>query len=385
MASLQEILAKAGTLENAERMARFLSDDDPKYLLDLQLVLSAQGKFDEAWEISNKAIALFPEDHRVAFNRGWLCMRKGNFTEAFKLLDQGRFAGVWGDLPPQTSQPMWDGKEDLDGKTVLLYGEGGLGDEIICARFSKQLIDLGARAIIACSPSLVSLFSKIKGISAVINKVAVLAVYHDFWIPAMSAARLCNITQSTLSGKPYLSPHPEFLKRWKKKFQGFLSSSPRVFKVGIRWAGNPQFEHDQFRSFNAEKMIGLSSIPNTKFFSLQRDNDLHYLPENIVDLGSQLKTWEDTAAVINCLDLVISSCTSVAHLSGALGKPTWVIAPVMPYYTWAFPETASLWYDSVKLFRQKVFGNWEGLFKKVSFQLRKAVTNHIKTYQRIIR
>lgn len=365
MATLQEILEKAGTLENAERMARFLSDDNPEYLMDLQLVLSAQGKFDAAWGVSNRATKLYPNDHRVAFNRGWLIMQRGDLLTGFKLMDRGRFIRIWGNSPLQTTQSIWDGKQDISGKTILFYCEAGFGDEIVHVRFVKSLVDQNAKVIVACDSGLVSLFSRLDGVSAVINKLAASAVYHDYWVPSMSVAKICNITYKALSGKSYLSPHSEYITKWKNII------NDNSFKVGIRWSGNPQFEYDQHRSVPAEQMIELASLSGTKFYSLQRDNDLIYLPDNIIDLNLLLETWEDTAAAMSQLDLVITSCTAIAHLAAAMGIPTWVIVPIMSYYVWVLPGETSPWYNSIRLFRQETFGNWNIPFKTVKKVLNK--------------
>lgn len=373
MATLQEILENAGTLENAERVARFLSDNNPEYLMDLQLVLSAQGKFDEAWDVSNQATNIYPNDHRVAFNRGWLVMQRGDLLGGFKLMDRGRFVKIWGNSPLQTDKPMWDGKQDISGKAVLFYCEAGLGDEIVYVRFIKQLVEQNVKIVIACDSSLMGLFSRIDGISAVVIKEAATAIYHDYWIPSMSIVSLCNITYKTLLGKPYLCAHLEYMKKWKN----IIDSKNGAIKVGIRWSGNPQFEYDQHRSVPAEQMVELANKKNVKFYSLQRDEDLIYLPDNITDLSKLLETWEDTAAAISSLDLVITSCTSIAHLAAALGVLTWVVVPIMPYYIWVLPGEISPWYNSARIFRQKRFGNWDDPIKEIKKALEVLINNKV--------
>ena len=174
MAGLAEILQKAGTLENAEKIATFLSNDDPKYLLDLQLVLSAQGKFEESMKISDKATELFPNDHRVAFNRGWLIMRKGDLQKGFEYMERGRFVQIWGNTPLSTYKPQWKG-EDIKDKTLLLYCEAGLGDEIVYSKFIQLLTEMDIKVIVACNSDLMSIFSRIDKVT-VIDKRAAAAV-----------------------------------------------------------------------------------------------------------------------------------------------------------------------------------------------------------------
>ena len=149
-----------------------------------------------------------------------------------------------------------------------------------------------------------------------------------------------------------------------------LFSKSNNLKVGIRWSGSPDFEDEQHRRFDPELMIGLHNIPNTTFFSLQRDeNYVDGLPFG--DMREQMKTWEDTVSIIAGCDLIISSCTSIAHLSAAMGVPTWIVVPIMPYYTWAVPGDTSKWYDSVKIFRQTKYGQWDVPFNQIRKELTK--------------
>ena len=369
MASLQEILSVSGSLENAESIARQLSKKDPKFLLDFQLVLSAQGKLQEAWKISCKAHKLFPHDHRVNFDRGWLSIARGDLLGGLTLMEQGRPARLWGDPPLNTLNPVWNGLDDLSGKIVLILGEGGLGDQIFSVRFAKVLSEhfRDIRIILACHSSLMSIFSRVSGLSAVIDKQAALASYFDYWIPSFSLPKLLFQFSDSIDGKAYIKPassHPIPGPQIMEPLQ-----NPKVFKVGIRWAGNPQFEHDQFRSVPPELFFLLSDIEGIRLFSFQRDNDLIHLPENVIDLRPFLQSWEDTASLLQSMDLVISSCTSLAHLSAAMGKPTDILVPIMPYYLWAPSGNSSIWYNSAKLYRQTAFGSWNTIFQKLKSDL----------------
>ena len=133
----------------------------------------------------------------------------------------------------------------------------------------------------------------------------------------------------------------------------------------MRWAGNPKFEHEQHRRFPIELMFNLTDIDGYKFYSLQRDNDLVEKNNPLIDLKYEMKSWADTAEIIQGMDLIITSCTSIAHLSGAMGKPTWVIVPALPYYVWSLPGNTSPWYNSVKLYRQEKYGTWDSIFDKL--------------------
>jgi len=304
------------------------------------------------------------DDLRVLFNLGWHEMRHGNLKKGFEHLNYGRYINVFG-LPP-ISGKLWK-DESLQNKTLLFRCEGGFGDQILNFRFAKVFQEMGARVIVSCSSELKELFNN-NGFISIDNDV-IKNVHYDYWVPAMSAAYVLNMEYDDLDGQPYISPTEP-----RKLF-----SKSGTLKVGIRWSGSPEFEDEQHRRFPPELMIGLHDIPNTTFYSLQRDENLvDGLPFG--DMCEQMKSWDDTASIIADLDLVITSCTSIAHLSAAIGKPTWVITPIMPYYTWVFPDEKSKWYDSVKLFRQEKYGEWDVPFKKIREELTKLSEEHTKQF-----
>jgi hypothetical protein len=138
-------------------------------------------------------------------------------------------------------------------------------------------------------------------------------------------------------------------------------------RIGIRWQGSTVFEHEQHRLFPPELMFNALKGTNAEFISLQRDDGAEFCPSWVKTVP--LNTWEDTRNAIASCDLVISSCTSVAHLSAAMGVQTWIAVPILPYYLWAKEGDTSPWYDSVTLFRQEAFGDWTGPFEKINLKL----------------
>lgn len=282
------------------------------------------------------------DDARVIFNLGWHELRHGKLSSGMQKLDAGRFVNAYGGK--RIHGEIWK-DQPLENKTLLFRSEGGLGDEIINLRFARDFQAKGARVVVGCSEPMMGFFSSV-GFVCVNNEYCE-AVHYDYWVPAMSAAHMLSYEYETLLGKPYLKAEPRQ-----------LYAKENTVRVGIRWSGNPKFEHQQHRKFDPQKLIDLYSVPNITLYSLQRDDDvIDGLP--FADLREQLKTWEDTASIIAGLDLVITSCTSVAHCAAALGVETWVIVPALSYYTWALPGNKSPWYDSVTLFRQKTYGEWD--------------------------
>ena len=324
-----------------------------KHPLDRAIVACVAGRPDE----SEAILRTIPEDPRAKFNLGWHDMRHGKLKQGFEGMAYGRYINVFGS--PAIPGPIWR-DEPLKDKTLVLRCEGGLGDEIINFRFAYDFKAKGANVVVCCSEALGQIFSR-HGFVCV-GEQALPFIKYDYWVPAMSAAHVLGYEFETLSGKPYINAEP-----------AMLTKKPGTIKVGVRWSGNPQFEHEQHRKFDPQPIIDLHKIHGVTLYSFQRDGDLiENLP--FQDLGPDLKTWEDTASHLAAMDLVITSCTSVAHMAAALGKETWVITPIMPYYLWAVPGEKSAWYDSVRLFRQTTYGDWTDPLEQVTKALKERMT-----------
>ncbi|MFZ4059034.1 MAG: methyltransferase domain-containing protein [Ferruginibacter sp.] len=345
--------------------------------IDMMLKLQLEGEHEEARKLSDKLEEIGPDEIldgegkntsdiwlRHSFNRGWFLIQDGDYQAGCQRLESGRYLNVYGSPPLHTEAPIFNpGKDDITGKSIIVSLEGGYGDEIIHARFATSYKKLGAAKVyIACAPELVSVFERIEGVDGVILRDASNTVAHDFWVPGFSAGWVAGHTFEDFPNEPYLKALPESVEIWK----GFIKSDK--IKVGIRWAGNPKFEHQQFRKFPEEFITNLSKYKELEIYSLQRDHNLVQLPEGVTDLQHFLLSWEDTMAAIENLDIVITSCTSIAHLAAAMGKETWVLTPILPYHTWTpgNPDTDTTpYYKCTKIFRQKTARKWNDTFQKM--------------------
>lgn len=326
------------------------------HALDIALTCSINGHPEMAEDILRKYVEEEPNDPRALFNLGWFDMRHGKLREGFEGMNAGRFIKVFGSEP--IPGPIWK-DQPLEGKVLLLRSEGGYGDEIINFRFAQEFKDKGAIVVVAAHPHLIPLFAR-HGFACVTNKAAETGgVYYDYWVPAMSAAYVLGHEYETLSSKPYLTAEPKLLPK-----------KPGTIRVGLRWSGNPQFEHEQHRKFPPELMTRLHQTPGVTCYSFQRDQDM--IPD-LPFTQLEMPTFEATASLLAGMDLVITSCTSVAHLSAALGVETWVVVPVLPYYVWAEPGESSRWYDNVRLFRQKTYGDWTHPLDEIKLALEEKV------------
>jgi len=318
--------------------------------LDLMLAASTTGDFAEGWRIAQKLEAEEPNNHRAAYNRGWYYLRQGQIQKGYQLMDRGRIAGVFGNKHPDVPTPQWDGKTK---GTILLYLEGGLGDQIHQVRYAKLIADRGCKVIVSCSGPLASLFVGVEGVSSVIQHEAVFGIYHDSWVAGMSAAVPLGLELADLSGAPYIAK-PVVIKGRKKR-------------IGLRWQGNSKFEHEHHKKFPYELMFDAVKDSDYEFISLQRDEGAEATPPWVKQVP--LNTWEDTRAAAASCDLVISSCTSVSHIAAAMGVETWVVTPIMPYFLYALDGDKTPYYDSMRLFRQEVFGDWSAPFEQIKARL----------------
>jgi hypothetical protein len=322
----------------------------PIHDLDMQLAAGLMGDFKEGWRLAQKIEQEEPWNNRAAFNRGWYLMQQGKLLEGEKLLFRGRDESVFGNEPPRSPMPMWDGKSK---GTVLLNLEGGLGDQIHGVRYARDIAKIAGEVIVACSGALATLFRDVEGVVAVCQSDAVYGVVHDFWAPSMSTIPLLGYEYKDISGKSYINkpavqPH-------------------KGLRIGLRWQGNPQFEHEQHRIFPPTNLFDALDDVEAEFISLQRDEGSQFKPYWVKEVP--LGHWEETRIAVASCDLVITSCTSVAHLSGSMGIPTWIVIPILPYYLWAPEGNTTVWYDSVKLYRQEVFGDWSAPFNQIKNDL----------------
>ncbi|HEY9704159.1 MAG TPA: hypothetical protein V6C58_17035, partial [Allocoleopsis sp.] len=251
------------------------------------------------------------EIDKYNFNKGWYLIRNGKYNEGSQLLEAGRFVNAYGGQFLKTDKPLWNPEEYSPlGKTLLVKMEGGIGDELINIRFVKNIKQHGfSKVYVLTSTNISVILSRVEGVDAVYTDENYLPEF-DFWLPSFSIGWLSGASENNISGEKYLHANQAHVDIFKDLFK------TDKIKVGIRWSGNPEFEDQQHRVFPKEYMFELASIfPDIQFYSFQRDADTENIPGNIINLENYLMSWEDTTSAISHMDLVISSCTSVAHLS----------------------------------------------------------------------
>jgi tetratricopeptide (TPR) repeat protein len=414
-----EILRQTGNLDEAlvhVRRAIELRPTMPGCYSNLGMVLNDKGLTNEALEAYRKAAEMNPADPAAVVNLGsgyWemdryedalACFQRAialdpncsdaRWSAARVLLQLGRLKEGWEEfehrfkyarmrLDRGFTQPMWDGS-DVAGKTLLLYTEGGLGDAVNFIRFLPWVVERagaqrGAKIILECQHTVVPLFEHLSGIDRIVPR-GKLNHHFDFQIAFQSLPRLMGLTLDNIPSKvPYLDP-----PRWYKEKWANPVPNDGKLRVGLVWCGTMYAEAD-FRSRTLDVFYPLLEIPDIHFVSLQKGYSADQKPPpgtDWIDRTAEIYDFADAAALIQHLDLVISVDTSVAHLSGALAKPTWVLIPSQSDFRWLLNRTDSPWYPTMRLFRQPRKVPWPEIFEQVRQALVEFADKHKESQRR---
>jgi tetratricopeptide (TPR) repeat protein len=326
--------------------------------------LTEMHRFDEARATYRQSRAINPDHAETEWSLALLDMLLGHFESGWP----GREARFrLPELPvsyPKFDKPQWFGNEALDGKTILLFADEGLGDSIQFARYVPMVAARGARVILAVEEAVRPLLSGISGAAQCQAKSNPLPAF-DLYCP-LSSLPLAFRTRldSIPAGIPYLPAPPDArVRAWADR----LGPHDRL-RVGLVWSGNPRHVNDRKRSIPLLTLIGILDVDAT-FVSLQKEprpEDRTVLAASgILDPTADLTDFVETAALIRNLDLVISVDTSVAHLAGALACPTWILLPYTPDYRWLTDRNDSPWYPSMRLFRQTATREYHSVMDRV--------------------
>jgi len=320
-------------------------------------------RFDEAITHYDKAISLKPDYHEAAWNKSLSLLLLGDFERGLPLYEcRWQLDGISEKAGRRTfDKPTWLGLESLKSKTILLYGEQGFGDFIQFSVYVKHVSELGADVILEVPKALAGLMRNIDGVKKMIIKGQELPPF-DYQCPLLSLPLALNARLGKIpSINGLMKADDEKNQEWERKLGSKLK--PRI---GLVWSGNSTHPNDKNRSFLLQNI--LPYLPNQfEYVSLQkevREADKLILQANpqIKNIADELHDFEDTAAAINAVDLVVTVDTSVAHLSGALGKKTLVLLPYVPDWRWLLDRPDSPWYPTIKLYRQKIIDDWSLVF-----------------------
>src|SRR4028118_2081274 len=373
--NLATVLQEQGNLEDAleyYHKALELLPDFVEALNNLGRTFLEKGAVEEAIACYRQAIHLSPNHASAHLNLSLALLLVGDLENGlaeyewrweikeFKTGHSCVIAGAENTVSAREYGPLWDGS-DLQGKTILLHAEQGLGDSLQFIRYAELVKNKGGRVIVVCDRQLHRLFGTVEGIDLLIVK-GELQPEFDVQVPMLSLPYALGTKLETIpANTPYLSP-PAGAE--------FKLLPDRNLKVGIVWAGNPKHRKNKQRSCSLSQFLPLLDVSGVSFYSLQKElseADRALLNQSsIVDLSPHFGDLADTAAAIAQLDLVISVDTAVAHLAGALGKPVWILLAFSPDWRWLLEREDSPWYPSARLFRQHQRGDWEPVFARVA-------------------
>lgn len=358
----------AGCQASCSEALRLRGDGGSAQLnLTLSIVALLEGRHAESIAYCDAALAQDPDSPEAHKNRAIVRLLQGRFAEGWP-----EYEWRWKcpELPERPfKQPLWDGGP-LDGKTIMLHAEQGLGDTIQFVRYARLVRERGGRVQVVCQKTLLPLLAGCDDIERLAAQGDPLPPF-DVHAPLLSLPRIFGTTLETVpAGVPYLHADVRLVDRWHRE----LDELPG-FRVGIAWQGSRSFYFDRLRSVPLAEFAPLAAVPGVTLISLQKgfgSEQMAALAERfaVIDLASRLDEasgpFVDTAAVMKSLDLVITSDTSIAHLAGALAVPVWVAIPFAPDWRWLLEREDSPWYPTMRLFRQTERGDWRSVFERIA-------------------
>ena len=383
LGSLLEDMAQYGESESTYRRALQLNPRDTRILCHIATLYETQGRYQEAIGTLQKTIAVQPDAPEPHFRLALQQLRLGNLATGWPGYEwrwkTGRSAST------RLPQQRWDGSAP-EGKTLLVHGEQGIGDEIMFASCIPDLLAQGARVVLECDPRLVPLFQRsFPGIIAYGNPLQTDAS------PTTSPGRIdAQIPLGSLPGhlrpdlesfprhEGYLQSDPHARQIWRQRFDELGAG----LKVGLTWRGGNTYKERNRRSIPLEQWAPVLETPGTHFIDIQygeHDEErqqafsktgvpVHHWPES-----DPIRNLDDFAAMLSELDLVIGIDNSTIHLAGALNTPVWVLLPHPSNWRWMLNSDTSPWYPSARLFRSSPHHKWPELVTEIADQLKRTV------------
>lgn len=364
-----EIYRRLGRLEEAVAAARRaieLNPSDPHSFVNLAIVCYASRRFEEGVAASERAIALAPNLPGAHFELAECLLIQGDFERGFEEYEwRFKIAGAER-LMPVTDRPQWDGRA-LKGK-LLLIADQGFGDVIQFSRFIPWAHGICRDLVVAGAREMHPLLRQVlPGVELVDRWEAVppFAAYAALsGLPRLYGLRLEGIPPPN----PYLCANAQLTEKWRTRLASLIPQGFR--RIGIVWAGRPTHNNDFNRSIALSELSPLASLDNVALVSLQKGPaqaqvGRYFGAAPLLNLGPEIASYDDTMAILNCLDLVVTVDTSVAHLAAAMNRPVWVMLPFAPDWRWLVSRSDSPWYPSMRLYRQESPGRWDLMVSEI--------------------
>lgn len=339
----------------------------PEALNNQGIALKEIGRPLEALAGYEQALALKPDYADAHLNRAFARLQRGEFEPGWQ-----EYEWRWKHKPGRRrrfAQPEWDGSP-LEGKSILLDCEQGLGDTLQFIRYATLVYQRGGRVVVRCPRALAKLLGRTSGIDQLVTDQDDLPAF-DYHVALMSLPRVLRTTLDTVPNQvPYLFADPMLIEHWAA-----VTDAIRGIKVGINWQGNSRYQGDRNRSLPVASMAPLADAPDVCLISLQKGPGREQLAQldgrfrvrDLVgaDFDEANGAFMDTAALMMGLDVIVTSDTAIAHLAGALGRPVWVALPYSADWRWLADRNDSPWYPTMRLYRQTARGDWRDVFGRM--------------------
>lgn len=376
--TLATALAAVGRTREALDALRGLApewggDGEAEALIRFGAGLLTANRVEEALDAFDRAAARDPALVAARSNRWLALLLTERFAEGWAAYERR-----WDDPDFATAEevarlrPRWTGAEELRGRRILLKSEQGLGDTLQFVRYAPLVAARGGRVVLCVQKGLGALLRDLPGMEAVIEDGDPLPD-HDLACPLMSLPLAFGTRADTIPADiPYVVARPDRIAAWTRRL------GPRgAPRVGLAWSGNPENPNDYARSIPLERLDPLLRAPGFEFHAVQKDvrePDGQWLARTgrLRLHADALTDFAETAALLALMDLVVTADTSVAHLAGAMGRPTWLLVPFAPDFRWLRDRADCPWYPSFRLFRQDRRGDWDSVVARVAAELRRA-------------
>ncbi len=377
MLNLGLTLKLKGEYREAEKLYKEAIEAKPDFVKaysNLAVLYHCMGELKKAEKYHEKAITL---DHDFAdshWNYAITLLLTGDYLRGWKEYEWRWEAESFKETRRFPNASHWDGRQ-LSGKKLFVYAEQGFGDTIQFIRYMPLLANYGGEVVLEVQPALNKLLQNIPGFETIISKGEAIPLDFDYCLPLLSLPFVFRTTLDTIpkshikNTDAYIVPDQSVIHNWREKV------SSEKMKVGLCWTGNPRNTYNSVRTCPFELLLPLLDIPNISFYDLQKDKtDLKYQDigrehPDYYDLTQDLTDFQDTAGLISALDIIITVDTSIAHLSAAMGKPTWVMVANPPDWRYGIDKMDNLWYPTMKLFRQKSPKNWKDVIDEIKLEL----------------
>jgi tetratricopeptide (TPR) repeat protein len=375
--ALRDLQRPEDALASHDR-AIVLRPDYPEAYYNRGLVLQDLQRLEDALASYDKAIALKPDYAEAYVSQSFCFLLAGRFEQGWHQYEWRKKENK-PTAPRAYPQPLWLGEQNIEGKTLFIHWEQGLGDLIQFCRYAKLAADIGARVILEVPKPLMSLLANLSGVAQLIEAGSPSPPF-DYQCPLLSLPLAFKTTLSSIPTTiPYLKVDSGKSRLWKERL-----GERQKRKVGLVWSGGFRPNQPEMWFINSRRNIPLRKLamlkhPDIEFYSLQKgepaESELAELMRHnwegphMADLTDRLNDFADTAALVENLDLVITVDTSTAHLAGALGKPVWILNRFETCWRWLLDRTDSPWYPTAKLYRQEKAGHWDDVVRRIRMDL----------------